>query len=122
MFRLRALLFSVRPQLIEKGDLFEDTWGTLAALKTQATANWCARSRLAPCLRRTPRLVPHALTFRRGRESVKTRLRNDLNLSLGDINGLRQRLSPASELALVAFPPVDVKARRAAAALPRALV
>ena len=53
----------------------------------------------------------------RRRESVKTRLRNDLNLSLGDINGLRQRLNPANELALVAYPPVDIKARRAAAAL-----
>ena len=46
-FKLRALLYSVRPQLIEKGDLFEDTWGTLAALKTQAASNWCARSRSA---------------------------------------------------------------------------
>lgn len=49
---------------------------------------------------------------------MKTRLRNNLNLSLGDINGLRQRLNPGTELALgPAYPPVDIKARRAAAAL-----
>ena len=40
---------------------------------------------------------------------MKTRLRNNLTLSLGDINGLRLRLNPASEL--VAYPPVDIKAR-----------
>ena len=99
----------MRPQLIEKGDLFEDTWGSLAALKTQAVANWCARWPRAACS------TPSA--FRR-RESVKTRLRNNLNLSLGDINGLRQRLNPGTELALaLAYPPVDIKARRAAVAL-----
>ena len=49
-YRLRALLFEVRPQLLEKGDLFEDTWGTLAALKQQAASNWCARAVFAAAL------------------------------------------------------------------------
>ena len=83
-FHLRALLYAVRPQLIEKGDLFEDTWGTLAALKAQATSNWCA---LGPTL-----ALRSALTL-----SPQGEREDALAQQPEPVAGRHQRPAPAAE-------------------------
>jgi hypothetical protein len=142
--RLRKMLYQVRPELVAtKGDQFEAAFQSLAELRaadwcagqnTRArvlferpsvpahtatppsrTALPRARTHAHSLTRRGPHSPLHSLlpVFAR-REGVKARMRNEVNLALGDINELRAKVHPAPlalEAPIAAFPPVDVKAR-----------